>query len=300
MARYDDFIYQSFTVVSKSGDERLCRCKWHADETGKPNLYVNSVNGFFFCHRCGERGHLSKLNDGKALPGPSLNDIRKKLHVVNTVEKIRTYPQTWLAQFDYPHSYWTDQQIDGGRGFSEDVIKRFRLGYDPMTDRCTIPLRDSKGNLLGVIYRVLDGTKPKYWLPKGFRKANDLFGSWLVRSNNIKRVALVEGPLDAVACWDAKVPAMAIHGSKLSTDQAHLIKLLGIRSVVAMMDNDAAGIEAAVSVKEELDGVQISISQYSPNWFNTKGRPCKDPAELSPSRRRHLYLTAKPWYEFLQ
>lgn len=289
--RYETLIRRSFHVEGTSGEEFLCRCPWH-DDRGKPNLYVNAASGLFFCHSCGKKGKLDQIFD--EVPGVDLADLRKKLRDKHEAHSFKFYTEGWLRQFDFPTDYWTDE-----RGFSKATIRRFNLGYDPITNKAIIPMRDSQGRIVGVISRSLDGTKPKYTFPKGFKKGHDLFGSWLVRKRRNKRVALVEGPLDAIACWDAKVPALALHGARLSEDQATLLKALGITSVVCMTDNDEAGIEATVSIKETLTGVNVFVCRYRDTWVNENGRRCKDPGELTPSRRRHLYLTSEPWHQLL-
>lgn len=289
MAKYDSVIKRTFHVVGESGDERIARCPFH-DDKGKPNLYANAANGLYLCHACGAKGHMKKLaaaNGG--MMGTDLSDLRERLmDVREPTPPVRIYPDEWLEQFNFPHDFWVDQ-----RGFSQRIITQFKLGYDVERDCATIPIRDSHGRVLGVITRRLDDGRPKYMFPKGFKKGLDLFGSWLVRKRSIERVALVEGPLDAVACWDAKVPALALHGARITADQQKLLKTMGVRSVVTMTDNDSAGIDAMLNIKESLTGITVLVGQYRPGW------DAKDPGELSSRRRLHMFLSAKPWWKVL-
>lgn len=288
MARWTAVINARFRVVGHSGPEILCWCKWHDGRA--PKLYINENTGLYYCQRCGAKGALDLLVD--ELPPIDLHDIRMKLKAANQFEPIKLYPEAWLDQFDFPHQYW--QQ----RGFSDKTVQRFGLGYDPLTDCVTIPLRDSHGRILGIIRRRLDDTKPKYMFPRGFKSGKDLFGSYLIRHRH-HRLALVEGPLDAIACWDAKIPALALHGARITDDQVKLLKVLGVHTVVCMTDNDHAGREAILSIKAGLDGVSVLIGIYRPTWFNGYGKAVKDPGELSASRRRTMYLGAVPWHQLL-
>lgn len=288
---FEQFIRANFNVQGTSGDEIVCKCPWH-DDGGKPNLYINSKSGLYLCHACGAKGHLRRLQRTGDMPlTTDLKDMRARLQEIsNPPAPYKVYGQSWLDQFgpyNMPHEYWTD------RGFSEQVVRRFKLGYDPVSDRCTIPIRSAWGEVMGVIQRVLDDSKPKYLHPKGFKIGRDLYGSWLVRKGGFHRVALVEGPLDAVACWDAKVPAMGLHGARLTDDQAALIRSLGVHTVVAMTDNDDAGYEAVVSIKEQLSGIQVLVGQYRTSWN------AKDPGELHPRRRRQMFLSAPPYHKVL-
>jgi DNA primase len=54
------------------------------------------------------------------------------------------------------------------------VVKQFRLGYDPFSNRMTLPVRDHRGRILGVSYRRLDDQRPKYLDPKGYPKGRYL------------------------------------------------------------------------------------------------------------------------------
>lgn len=289
MARWQTVIESRFKVVGHSGAEVLCWCPWHQGNT--PKLYINSNTGLYYCQRCNAKGSLTVLLED--LPPVDLRDMRNRLHASTVVmEPLKVYPEAWLAQFDFPHGYWSERAI------THNTIKRFQLGYDPVTDCVTIPLRDSHGRLLGVVRRRLDGTKPKYLFPKGFMSGKDLFASYMVRQKH-HRLALVEGPLDAIACWDARIPAVALHGARITSDQAKLLKVLGVHTVVCMTDNDYAGREAILSIKSGLDGMAVLIGIYQPTWSNGSGRPAKDPGELTPSRRRSMYLGAVPWHQLL-
>lgn len=283
MARFDALIQRTFDVHGSSGDERICKCPWH-DDGAKPNLYVNADTGLYFCHACGAKGHVGKMT-GEEARCISLDDLRKKLNVVADDGVVQTHPESWLTQFDFDHDYWT--QV---RGFDQATIDLFRLGYDPASDRVTIPIRDSRGNVLGVIYRRLDDERPKYLHPRGFQRKRDLYGAWLVRKRRYARVAVVEGPLDAVACWDAKVPAVALHGCVMTSEQASLLRGLGVTTVVAFTDNDTAGEEAIHGIKERLKGLQVLVALYGDLWH------AKDPGELHPRQRRHAFLSAVPYH----
>lgn len=308
--KWDKFIDKTFEVKGTSGDERICVCPFH-DDRGKPNLYVNANRGVYICHACGERGHLSSL--GKE-PVVELSDVReaiKELRKPARQDQAKLHPETWLQQYDFPHPYWEDE-----RGFSRDTIKAFRLGYSPIEDVLTIPLRDSHGGILGVTKRVLDDSKPKYREPKRYQKGLNLFGAWKVRWLGLDRVALVEGPLDAIACWDAGVPALGLQGARLTERQSFLLRSLGVKSVVLMLDNDRAGIgwpehrarpqgakkkcsvcgrprskyndehksAGNYQVHEELEdtGVMIDVGLY-------RRTQAKDPGELSSDQRTEVF-----------
>lgn len=284
--KYDQLIAQRFDVKSTSGDERVCSCPFHQDG-GKPNLYVNARTSLYFCHACNAKGHV-----GKTTQATDLEELKSRLHRRKSTDAVaRPWDEAMLNRFDVPHPFWEDD-----RGFDAATIQMFRLGYDMAADTLTIPIRSVRGDLLGVIRRLTQEAvdaclRPKYMHPTGFKMGRTLFGAHLVhKMTDSRKVALVEGPLDAVACWDAGVPAMAMHGARLSPDQAKIVRRLDVQTVVCMTDNDNAGDGAAHSIKEQLRGLVVQVGIYGDGWP-------KDPGELTRRQRREMFDTAVPYWD---
>lgn len=280
-------IRQRFRVVGTSGNEFVCRCPFHNDQ-GKPNLYINGVSGLYLCHSCGAKGSL--LKKGEALPATDTRHVRERLQKMTKADEREQFkPEGWLKQFDFPHDGWKH------RGLSDDIIKQFGLGYDPFRNVLTVPLRNDEGRLQGVISRRLDDQKPKYLYPKGYKTGKHLFGAWLLQDQTT--VALVEGSVDAMACWDARVPALALLGSRMTPDQRKVLQKKAIRKVVIMTDNDSAGQTAVVQIKDMLDGSGIAVYV---GWYRSYWHNCKDPADLKPDRRRKMFHGSLPFHRWVE
>jgi DNA primase (bacterial type) len=284
--KYAGIIEANFDVIGKAGEEYTCRCPWH-DDQGKPNLYVNAVKGVYLCHACGAKGHLDSL--GATLPPSTTQDVRDRLRALTAPRHVqRIYPEGWLRQYDAPHPYWTDV-----RGLSPATVQRFRLGYDPFSNRMTLPLRDYRGRVLGVTFRRLDDGRPKYLHPKGFPIGKHLYAAWLLEDQ--RTVGLVEGQVDAIHCWSERVPALAMMGSRLTKDQVKVLQRLGITKVVLMMDNDKAGRDGTIRVYQSLQGsgIRVVSGWYRPYWR------AKDPDGLKGDRVRKMYHSAVPILEWI-
>lgn len=286
MLRYDQLIASQFDVKGTSGPERICQCPFHNDG-GKPNLYVNADTGLYFCHSCGAKGTLSKSTRSEQTE-LVLSSIQDKLRNPKRDRMPLAQPESWLDRFDFDHPDWFDR-------FDEPTIERFRLGYDPVSDKLTIPIRNIEGQPTGVILRLPKarsdaGERPKYMHPTGFKMGRTLFASHLV--DDIPHVALCEGPLDAVACWEAGVPALGLFGARLSEDQRLILQRLGIHHVTCMTDNDPAGDHAVMQIKEQLrgTGIVVTVGWYRDGWP-------KDPGELTPAQRRQMWQTAVPYHK---
>lgn len=281
--RYEPLIRKTFQVTQTSGEEFLCMCPWHAD-TSQGHLYVNAVKGLYLCMSCGAKGRLDNEN-GIELPQITTEDIRERMKRRQASKKPpRLYPESWLAQFDVPHPYWTQQ-----RGLSPETVQRFRLGYDPTTNRVTLPLRNMHGRILGTTYRRLDDGKPKYLHPKGFPIGRHLYGAWLL--SNERKVAVTEGQVDAIKCWESRVPALGLMRSQITTDQVKVLQRCGVRHVVLMLDNDNAGVKGTLASYEMLKGagMRVSAGWYRDYWFDVK-----DPDGLTGTRLRKMFHSALP------
>lgn len=278
--KYASVIEKNFTVTQKTGTEFLCMCLWHAD-TSQGHLYVNAAKGVYLCMSCGAKGHLDRL--GVELPLVSTQDVRERLRAMQKPRREQHYyPEGWLDQFDVPHPYWTET-----RQLPASVVRQFRLGFDPFSNRLTLPLRDMHGRILGTTYRRLDDGTPKYLHPKGFPTGGHLYGAWLLEDQ--RKVALVEGQVDAVRCWSARVPALSMMGSRLTRGQVRVLQMCGITSVVLMLDNDNAGIKGTIGVHESLrgSGIRVQVGWYRDYWFGVK-----DPDGLSEQRLRKMFHSA--------
>lgn len=275
-------IRNRFQVVSEIGYEWLVHCPHPDHDDRTPSASINVDKKVWYCYSCGEGGHLSGILSGRLADERVenlLEDLEKKL----AESEQKTYSEQWLDQFDAlgVHPYWT------GRGLTEEVCRKFRLGYDFATGRVTYPLRDPVGNVLGVVMRATDGSQPKYRYPKGVKISETMFGYYLVRQG-VRDVVLVEGALDAIAMWDIGAHSVAQMGSSLSVKQIALLRSLGLRTLTVAYDQDMAGRKALerLITNPLLNFCPIRVMTWSPSM-------AKDPLELSPLARATAYQKAE-------
>lgn len=284
--RWLPVIRSSFRVVATHGEEVQCICPWHDDHSG--HLYVNARKGLYLCHVCGEKGNLA--SDFRP-PLLETREIRDMLDAASTpVHPPRVHPEGWLKRFDAPTEYWTET-----RGLPKDVVERYRLGFDPLSGRVTLPVRDLHGALLGVSYRRLDGGHPKYLDPPRYAKGKHLWGAWLV--GGVSTLALTEGQVDTMRCAASRVPAVATMGARITRDQVRVLQHLNISKVVALMDNDNAGRKATVQIATMLEGSGI---QFAAGWYRSYWLGVKDPDGLSPQRLRKMFHSALPLLDWAE
>lgn len=246
---YEEIVRQYLVVGHYTGAEYMCRCPYH--ENNSFTLQFNIDTGLWLCFSCGATGNAKTLMHdmgGHFIDeGPSLTDLKTKLDLLRhqslVTQKPKYLHEAALKRYRFPTNYWTDE-----RDLSKETVAAFDLGYDPIENYVTIPVRDLNGHLLGIIKRYLDDDAiTRYLYPRGFKKAHNLFASWLVAEDDRDHVVLTEGSIDAMKVWQAGFSAMAILGSSISHEQFDLLRKLGVRHVTTFFDNDTAGKRATRS-----------------------------------------------------
>lgn len=245
------FVEEHYKVQHRSGDEWSVLCPVHGDTHA--SMRINVEKGVGFCHGCGARGGMKFLAEivGVRWKGDTpetrtavLLSKLKKLQKGPERHKPRYYPESILERYRFPTPYWTDP-VPHGRGYTQDTVEAFELGYDPLNECATIPIRDMQGRLLGVTKRYLSPDADlRYRDPKGFQKAHHLFGAHFVAEHDSAEVVLVEGPTDCIKVWQAGYPSVAQFGSHLTLSQIRILKKLGILKVYLFYDRDKAGRKA--------------------------------------------------------
>lgn len=173
---------------------------------------------------------------------------------------------------EYPDSYELGDPMSYmlGRGFSPQILNTWQIGYDPLSDRVTIPVRDVDGTLVGVKARAWrDGVYPKYLVLghqfgedlhrypfNTYEKSRYVYGADRVGGDGHAVGVLVEGELNVVA-WDQMsapetMRAVGIAGAEFSDRQRQIVTSL-FDEVYVYFDDDSAGRVGAQKVSEMLE-----------------------------------------------
>lgn len=238
-------------------------------------MQFNVRTGLYICWSCGAKGNIVKLQKHLGVMGidntPDLDDLRKKIQELTNPTEAPTLSEHTLQRYKFPTDYWTVK-----RRFSDDAIRLFQLGYDPLEDHAIIPVRNFNSELISVIRRDLD---PKAFIRyrngKKFPRKSTLFGAWLVAKYPTDTVVVCEGPLDAISVWSAGIPAVAQFGSSMSDEQRMILMQLGVTKVVLFYDNDRSGRGATQQAYELLRG------EFLVHRVMYRKSDGKDPGEMS-------------------
>lgn len=157
-----------------------------------------------------------------------------------------------LRGVDGSHAYFRQ------RGIEPVTAAEFGVGLYSgpglMSGRIVIPIHNEHGGIVAYAGRALGEQRPKYKLPAGFQKGQELFNLHRVLTTRPKSVIVVEGYFDCMKVHQAGFPqVVALMGCSLSPIQAHLLAKCFER-VVLMLDGDEAGRHATEVIGHQLVG----------------------------------------------
>lgn len=191
-----------------------------------------------------------------------------------------------LDKLDRLHPYLTNE-----RGLTQETMIDFGLGFcakGMMADRIAIPIHNVKGEVVAYAGRFpgepAEDT-PKYKLPPGFRKSQELFNiDRAVKEPADKPLIIVEGFFDAIKLhqngWRKVV---ALMGSTLSAAQEELIKEHTGRNsqILVMLDENEAG-------QAGREDIACRLSKHCFVRVHTFGKPDMEPEHLSAEEMQQI------------
>jgi DNA primase len=240
----------------RSGSSLKCRCPYPDHEDNNPSFYLYP-DSRFFCYGCRRHGDVVDLwalikglqpgleaaldlaqEYGVSLPQADPEASRKaqerrEKEAGNVAKALEAHER--LARYPEVVAWWD------GRGFHEELRKRFLLGTNEDGTEAIIPYWN-RGRVQGLIRRKLEG-EPKYIVPRAeeFPEGRrPLFIPGRVRG----AVFLVEGYVDALVLVTLGYDAVAVGGTYMSKHQVGELRALAGR-IYILPDNDETGEEAA-------------------------------------------------------
>jgi DNA primase len=170
------------------------------------------------------------------------------------------------------------------RGLTLETIVDFGMGFcakGMMAGRIAIPIHNPQGNVVAYAGRVpgepTDDT-PKYKLPQGFRKSQELFNiDRAVKEPAEKPLVIVEGFFDVIKLHqNGWRKAVALMGSSMSAAQEELIRThTDAKScVIVMLDEDEAG-------QAGRDDIAVRLSKFCFVKVHQFNDPGAQPEQLS-------------------
>ena len=293
-----DVVGRRVPLVKKGQNYWGC-CPFHNEKT--PSFSVSEDKGFYHCFGCGAHGDIiSFVMNTEHLEYP--NAIRELADLAGM--KMPEYKPKSAARQNLENSYFDiceratreyqkllfepvgRDALDyvRRRGFSDEMIKKYRLGYAPKNNlvaskfsdikqndllatglvrrgdyglydffrhKLMFPIFNPRGQVIAFSGRSLDGSEPKYINTTDtelFHKRQTIFGFNFARDDIYKknRSIVVEGQIDAIQMQvHGFGETVAPLGTALTEDHIAIL-CKSNRNITFCFDGDTAGQKAAV------------------------------------------------------
>lgn len=166
-----------------------------------------------------------------------ISEIELKLDTEDVEEEVPEVSIDELKQYDYIHPYMFERKL------TDDIIKKFDVGYDPKTDSLTFPVYVD-GKCIFVAKRRVK--YKRFDLPE--LKNKPIYGLDYITDNEF---IICEGVIDALTCWSYGKQAVALFGTA-SDYQLKVLNNVRQRKLVIGTDGDEAGDKAARRIAKAL------------------------------------------------
>ena len=263
----------------------------HAGGDESPSAYMNIDTSQFYCHGCKEKGdaisfasyvlQISPLEAIRNLrqayqPGGinpdaiSMVDVWNKFQAKRNeggiIQPILDETQLESREIDWCDAWCVYDQTQGGgypcnymfdRGFTPEAMMDHQIGWDMLSGRFTISVRDIDCNLIGFKARAIDDRKPKYLVlgdkegegnRYGFSRyypSRVVYAAHRITEEPEAPLVVCEGEFNAIATMQkTDYPAVAINGSHFHATHAKIIRrVAGEEGIILFLDEDDAGLD---------------------------------------------------------
>lgn len=170
----------------------------------------------------------------------------------------------------------------------------FEIGYDPRTNRVTIPIRSEIGDLVGVKGRILseeiDDGESKYMYLQPCSKAKILYGLNVNMDNIIRfgKVFVAESEKAIMQMYEMSYYGVATGGSKISKYQINMLTRLGVQIIFAY-DKDVSKEQIDNIASQFVDGVPIYAIIDKDNILDKKESPSDNPTKWKYLIKNNIY-----------
>ena len=280
-------------VVAETEKAFLCYCPFHPN-SDTPAFAVNKAEGTYICFnasceasRGGGLPRLVMSRSGKQFVesrrfiakkgGETHQPLELKLEALRAEERWPMIPQMKLDELvqNRKASEKATEYLHG-RGFVDDTIEHFEVGYDPSKQMVVVPIHDTDGNPIGVNGRSIEGKRFK--LTKRIPRNKVLFN--LHRAKGIGGTVVVcESQFDVMRIHQAGFPnAVCMLGSYISSDQAYLIRR-HFERVIIMTDADKAGRKMGHNLTAMVRGMRVEWAIW--DWGVIYPHDAKDAGDMT-------------------
>lgn len=190
-----------------------------------------------------------------------------------TARSLAPAMESWGLGY-WPARHGALRQFAADRRLPVSILEQaglLRERSEPFAGRVMFPIEDERGRVCGFGGRVLpgaplraDGTEPPKYInsPESpfFSKRRVLYGLHHVKQKGCRRIVVMEGYTDVIACHLAGFHgAVAALGTAFTNEHSKKLERYAQEGVVLLFDGDRAGQQAAVRAMRELVNSQVAV-----------------------------------------
>lgn len=207
-----------------------------------------------------------------------------------TEKPLKPIPEKILSYFE---PYVNDMFNEDGVGYDTQV--EFEIGYDELTNRITIPIRDDLGNLVGVkaryFYRDVPEDEQKFMYIEKCARSQILYGLYKTINfiKKAQRVFVVEAEKGVQQLYDkGYFEAVATGGSKISKNQIDKLTRLCV-PIIFVFDKDITKEELDDIASRFIDGTEVYALIDMIGILNEKESPTDDISKFEQLLEKCMY-----------
>lgn len=260
----------------QSGNSLQIQCPYHGNGIEKrPSAGIRKSDGMFHCFACNAIHTLpevvsfcfGKVDDYvgafgwrwllknfavvqvEERKGIEL-DLSRGSHSTTT-ESVQYVEESELEKYRYIHPYMYKRRL------TDEIIDLFDIGYDRNSRCITFPVRDISGRTLFIARRSVNSKFFNY--PKDVVKPVYGLYELKITGKEHEDIIVCESMLDALTAWVYGKYAVALNGlgNELQFEQ---LRKLPTRKLILATDNDDAGRQARIRIKEVIP--QKIVTEY--------------------------------------
>ena len=257
--------------------------------------YVNGCSFFkslqWICELCGYDYYEEEPEQDSAMQVIQLIDKMNKQSLTDEEDKAPLKPIDCKV-LDYYMSI--GNYLFEKDGISLETQKFFGVGYDPQTNRITIPIYSEIGHLVGIKGRIfqeeLEPGQNKYTYLFPCSKGKVLYGLninlWSIISQG--KVFVVESEKAVMQLYEMGYYGVATGGSKITKYQINMLIRLGVQIVFAY-DKDVDEMKLSHIAEEFMNGVPIYAVIYNDDILGEKESPSDNPEKWEKLISNNIY-----------
>lgn len=260
-----------FKDIKQSGNDLMVTCPFHKHgQERKPSFGISKSDMRCHCFTCGYSGNLydviSKIfgyddngDWGKKWLSQNFLSVvveeRKRIDLnltrnKNIITNTKFVTEEELDKYRYIHPYMYE------RGLTDEIIEKFDVGFDSVSNCITFPVYDINKNCVFIARR---NVAYKYFnYPTDVQKP--VYGAYLFVGGLYKYAVICESIFNALTCWKWGIPAVALLGTG-TKNQYKILNDLPVRKYIIATDPDEAGARAAKKLRKNLSRSKV-VTQY--------------------------------------